>query len=138
MAIRLSRADMKRLVVATAAKRRAREPRSTVQRGPGVAPVMNKLESRFACQLEAWRLSGEIMEWRAFPSALSLARRCVYHPDFFARFPDGTEVMYEVKGFMREDAAVKLRVAADKFRMYKFVVVRFKNHEWVFTEIRPS
>lgn len=57
---------------------------------------------------------------------LKLADDCRYTPDFWSiRF--GKLTAYEVKGFFRDDAKVKIKVAARMFPWIEFVLVR-KNH----------
>lgn len=48
---------------------------------------------------------------------------CVYWPDFVVPSSCNRSHVYEVKGFMRDDAAVKLKVAASKFPTFKFFLV---------------
>ncbi len=68
-----------------------------------------------------------------------------YTPDFFCP-KDATNgheaavtecVAYEVKGFMRDDAAVKLKVAASLYPWIKFHLVSRKKGEWIVQEILP-
>jgi hypothetical protein len=47
----------------------------------------------------------------------------------------GEVVCYEVKGFMQEDARVKLRVAAQSFPEFSFVLVYWKAKAWVFEPV---
>jgi len=44
---------------------------------------------------------------------------------------------YEVKGFMRDDAAVKLKVAASLYPWIKFHLVTRKKGEWIIQEVLP-
>jgi len=44
-------------------------------------------------------------------------------------FEDRIE-LHETKGFMRDDAAVKLKVAADKFPEFLFVLVKKIKKQW--------
>jgi hypothetical protein len=68
--------------------------------------------------LRARQLTGEIA-WFAFEAVtLKLADDTRYTPDFAVMLTNGTIEMHEVKGFMRDDARVKLRVAA---RLFPFV-----------------
>lgn len=67
---------------------------------------------------------------------LKLGDDCRYTPDFAAAFADRF-IFYETKGFMRDDAQVKLKVAARNFPWATFVLVRWENHQWTETEIKP-
>lgn len=71
---------------------------------------------------------------------LKLADMCRYTPDFFA-LVDGVPTFFEVKGFMRDDAQVKLKVAARLHRIFKFVLVTRENKKlggaWKEVEVKP-
>ena len=61
----------------------------------------------------------------------------------FGEFPlvvtaDGLLQYHEVKGFWRDDARVKIKVAARLFRDRKFIAVQWKAKRWVFEVISPS
>jgi hypothetical protein len=68
---------------------------------------------------------------------LKLGDDCRYTPDFNVIDETGRFVFHEVKGFMREDALVKLKVAARQFRMFHFVLARKHGAGWDITEIKP-
>lgn len=94
---------------------------------------LNKTEALFLAHLRA-SYPGAFVE--AHPITLKLANGCRYTPDFVA-FVGGQLVAYEVKGFMRDDAAVKVKVAASKFPFIRFVLVWRKRGEWMQQEVRP-
>lgn len=96
---------------------------------------MNKLETAYASLLETMRLAGEITSWRHESVKLRLADRTWYTPDFKVRMPDGREEFHETKGFMRDDAAVKLKVAAEMYPEYAFRLVRRKRGAWVVEKV---
>jgi hypothetical protein len=68
---------------------------------------------------------------------LKLADDCRYSCDF--NFIDGVGLwhFHEVKGFFRDDAKVKIKVAARLFPMFHFCVVRKTKEGWDFTEVKP-
>lgn len=68
---------------------------------------------------------------------LKIANGCRYTPDFIARGQMGRLGAYEVKGFMRDDAAVKLKVAASLYPWIKFHLVSRKKGAWLIQEILP-
>lgn len=69
---------------------------------------------------------------------LKLAADCRYTPDFFAIKRDGTLWAYEVKGFWRDDARVKVKVAARSFPWVRFVAVSKKGkHDWTTEDFAP-
>lgn len=98
---------------------------------------MNKTERRYSELLEQRRAAGEVIWWKFEAIALRLAeQRCAYHPDFLVMLADGTMEVHEVKGgFTREDAQIKLKVAAS---LYPFVFRKcvWDKGEWTITEIR--
>jgi hypothetical protein len=84
---------------------------------------MNRLEALYAAELEKRRTLGEV-SWYSFEAiTLKLADRCRYTPDFAVMLANGDLEMHECKGFMRDDARVKLRTAAEKFPL-RFLLVR--------------
>jgi len=70
---------------------------------------------------------------------LKLADDCRYTPDFSVNDPArGCRTFYEVKGFWRDDAKVKIKVAARLFPEFRFVVVQKKlGGGWAFSEVKP-
>jgi hypothetical protein len=80
---------------------------------------LNRTEQEYGTMLRARQLTGEIA-WFAFEAVtLKLADDTRYTPDFALMLADGTIELIEVKGgFMRDDARVKLKVAA---RLFPFV-----------------
>ncbi|MCB0176527.1 MAG: hypothetical protein KDJ97_38870 [Anaerolineae bacterium] len=84
---------------------------------------MNKLESEYAQRLEALKACGEIIWWSFESVKLRLADNTFYTPDFFVQRVDGSFEVHETKGFMRDDANVKLKVA-NEFFPWTFYLVR--------------
>lgn len=80
-------------------------------------PKLNKTESAFLEILKAEHPGHTV---RAQSITLILANGVRYTPDVSL---DGVD-FYEVKGFMRDDAAVKLKVAASQFTEYGFHLVK--------------
>ncbi len=68
---------------------------------------------------------------------LKLGDDCRYTPDFNHLDEDGRLIFSEVKGFMRDDALVKLKVAARVFSIFQFVLVRKNGSGWDVSEIKP-
>lgn len=77
--------------------------------------VMNKLEQSRAEDLEAMRLRGEINAWWFEAITFKLADDTRYTPDFVIQATDGTMYIEETKGFWKDDALVKIKVAAAMF-----------------------
>lgn len=98
---------------------------------------LNKLEKAFLGHLQAIS-SGDYIHAQAI--TLKLANGVRYTPDvlLYTDGPDGHGVIaYEVKGFMRDDAAVKLKVAASLYPWIKFILVWRKAGEWQYQQIFP-
>ncbi len=81
-------------------------------RKPG---TMNKTEEAWSRVLDSLKASGDILEWWFEAITLKLAADTRYTPDFVAMLADGEILFYEVKGFWRDDAKVKIKVASAKF-----------------------
>ena len=85
---------------------------------------MNGTEKDFAYLLEAKRRTGVISSWRFEAVTLSLGDDCRYTPDFLIVECDGEMHFAETKGFWRDDAKVKIRVAARMFPEFTFTAHR--------------
>jgi len=87
---------------------------------------MNKTEKAYAQDLELRRLAHEIESWRFERVTLRLGKdgRTTYTPDFLVIGVGGEQTFHEVKGFWRDDARVKIKVAAHQFPEYNFVAAQ--------------
>jgi hypothetical protein len=96
---------------------------------------MNKTEARYAEHLEQLVRAGEILWWKFEGVKLRLADNTFLTVDFAVMRADGLLEMRGVKGFMQDDAAVKLKVAASQYP-FKFTLVRkIKDGQWSHTEV---
>ena len=86
---------------------------------------MNSLEKKYADHLRIIQLVGEIHSFAFERHNLKLADRTYYKPDFEVMLLDGTIEFHEVKGFMMDDANVKIKVAAAQFPQYVFRLVQW-------------
>ena len=114
-----------------ATERQARQ-RTTVSKShePQQQRAMNKWETMYAEELMQRKMNGEI-QWFGYESIkLRLAKATTYTPDFVVVLPDGRVEFHEVKGFWRDDARVKIKVAAELFPWARFVVVTRKHGEF--------
>lgn len=59
----------------------------------------------------------------------TLAPRTTYTPDFLIASSNGMEIV-EIKGFLHDDSAVKFKCAAEKFRGFKWRMIRWKKDHW--------
>ncbi len=81
---------------------------------------MNKLEADYASALEIERLRGEILWWAFEAVKLKLGKLCTYTPDFLVMRRDGGLECHEVKGFWKDDARAKIRMAS---ALYPFLFI---------------
>lgn len=87
---------------------------------------MNGTEKEYAIFLEAEKQRGAILWYRFEGVKLRLADNTFLTVDFAVMDRSGVLEMHEVKGFMQEDANVKLKVAADMYP-FEFYLVRKKS-----------
>jgi hypothetical protein len=96
---------------------------------------MNRLETAYWEYLCSLKARGEILDCMWQPLKLNLAPglACTYAPDFMVVRTDGVLEMHETKGFWRDDARVKLKVAAAKYPFVFVAVTRQrKNDPWAY------
>ena len=99
---------------------------------------MNSLERRYADHLRNRQLAGEIHSFAYERHNLKLADKTYYKPDFEVMLPDGAIEFHEVKGFMQEDANVKIKVAAGQFPQFVFRLVQWDRLEgWKIRALPP-
>lgn len=94
---------------------------------------LNKLEQAWLNEMKERRYA----EIRIQSITLKLGPDCRYTADFSALAEDGL-CLFEVKGpFRREDAMVKLRVAAAMYCYLTFYLVERINGQWKLTWVTP-
>ena len=99
---------------------------------------MNKTEEAYAAFLEAEKCRGPILFYRFEALKLRLADNTFYTPDFMVMTKDGVLECHEVKGFWRDDARAKTKIAADMypFRFYAVKALpRSKGGGWEVEEL---
>jgi hypothetical protein len=87
--------------------------------------VMNKTEEAYARLLEAEKQVGTIAWYKFEGLKLRLADNTFYSPDFFVMLQSGVLEAHEVKGFWRDDARAKIKIAADLYP-FRFIAVTQK------------
>jgi hypothetical protein len=96
---------------------------------------MNSLERLWSEELETRMRRGSVIRWDYEPVSLRIAwphdgvRGSSYTPDFMVILEDGEVVFHETKGFMRDDARLKLKVASERYP-FRFCLVTRKNGKW--------
>jgi hypothetical protein len=99
---------------------------------------LNKIERAFWDHLNAGNKLGLYWYVGAQNITLKLADDCRYTPDFVTVSAHGGRLIaYEVKGFWRDDAKVKIKVAARLFPWIQFIVVTRKKGNWSQEAVRP-
>lgn len=110
------------------------KPKSRAQRPSGFD---SKLEEDYDVILHGGLLSGELKAYTYGSVKLRLAKKTWLTPDFFLQYADGRLAFHETKGYMRDDAAVKLKVAADRFPWAEFWLVTREAGIWQWKQIIP-
>ena len=96
---------------------------------------LNKLETEFLSLLER----GPFTDIESQSIKFRLAGRTWYTPDFVARETRmGNVWVFEVKGFMRDDAVVKLKVAASMYPWLTWILVTKGKLGWKFCCVTKS
>lgn len=111
-----------------------------VRHEPG---TMNKTESAYAEFLKIRQLAGEIIGFRFESYKLRLADKTWFTADFMVQLDDGLIELHEVKAsdrngktLIEDDAAVKLKVAAELYPEFQFVLVVKTKTTWEFQFLR--
>jgi hypothetical protein len=96
---------------------------------PAKKPKMNKTEAAYARHLDALKFSGAVLWWGFEPVNIRLADNTFYRIDFMVQLASGEVQCHEVKGFWRDDARVKIKVAASLLP-FKFIACRLIKGAW--------
>lgn len=91
---------------------------------------MNATERRLDKELELERLQGNILCYHFESFGLCIAPKTWYFPDFVVFLPTGEIHVIEVKGFLRDDAAAKYKVAVGLFPGIRFHMIRSERCGW--------
>jgi hypothetical protein len=91
--------------------------------------TMNKTETAYASHLDLRKLDGGILWYKFEGIKLRLADNTFYTVDFPLMRRDGMMEMHEIKGFMQDDANVKIKVAASMYP-FQFYIVRKAKIGW--------
>ncbi len=120
-----------------AAKKKPRIQAPPQSHGGIILSFKSDLERDYHGHLKACLLGGEILGFAFEAVRLKLADGCTYTPDFLIITIDGLPMLHEVKGYWREDAKIKYKVAADMYAdRFEFRVVTREGGTWRL-EARP-
>ena len=92
---------------------------------------MNKAEAQYSFELDILKAAGEIIDWWYEAVNLKLAKKTWYKPDFLVLLPNGKLRFVEIKGFLRDDAAIKYKLAREEFAFAEWVMLRLVKRRWV-------
>lgn len=95
---------------------------------------MNKTEAAYAAQLDLLLRAGEIAWYKFEGLKFRLANNTFFTPDFCIMLPSGEIQIKETKGFMQDDANVKIKCAAEIYP-FRFFIVRKDGKGWKETEV---
>lgn len=87
--------------------------------------AMNNTEKEYADHLAKRLIARDILWYKFEGIKLRLADKTFYSPDFAVMAADGVMEIHEVKGFWRDDARVKIKVAAAEYP-FRFIAVTKK------------
>jgi hypothetical protein len=97
--------------------------------------AMNKTETAYAAYLDAQRSLGNVLWYRFEGLKLRLADSTFYDTDFVVLAASGQLEIHEVKGFMTDDANVKIKVAASQYPFRFLLIRKAKGGGWNITEV---
>lgn len=96
----------------------------------------SRLEQEYAQWLDVEVYDGRLTRWWYEPIRLRLAQQTTLTPDFLIERKVGERLeFHETKGWKREDAMVKLKVAAHMYSIFQFFLVTRKNRTWMWQEV---
>lgn len=98
---------------------------------------LNKTERAYLGYIETLKKVGQFQWIGVQSTTFKLADDCRYTPDFITLELDGKVTAREVKGFFRDDAKVKIKVAARMFPWVQFVLVRKIKGGWHHEPVKP-
>ena len=91
---------------------------------------MNRMEQEYADYLFGLKVGGLVLDYVYEPLKFRLGPKTFYTPDFLVVTNRVFEI-HEVKGFRRDDAMVKLKVAAERYPWFKWkLITRNKDRTW--------
>jgi hypothetical protein len=96
--------------------------------------VMNKTEAAYAQHLDLLMKTGDVLWYRFEGLKFRLADKTFLTPDFVVMTRSGLIELHDVKGFMMEDANVKMKVAADQYP-FEFFIIRKTKSFWMKTPV---
>lgn len=109
------------------------EPTAKYGTAPNGRPYRSKWERDYAAHLDHLQRTQTITRWRYEEVTLLIGHDVRYTPDFWIETVHGIEV-HEVKGYFRDDAKAKFRVAAMAWPCFRFKAMSKRNGRWTVVE----
>ena len=102
-------------------------------------PKMNKTEARYAAEFLAPQKHGLLIkDWGFERLRIYLGNRTWYWPDFDVVELNDSLTLVEVKGaYVREDAWIKLKIAASMYPHFNVVMAQYIKGQWIVRKV-PS
>lgn len=94
------------------------------------AVMRNSWEKRFAAHLEALKRAGVITAYAYEPMRFLVGWAAWFCPDYVVRYPDGRTLCYDVKGFQREAALVRIKAAALMYPQFSWGLAKLVKGAW--------
>jgi hypothetical protein len=95
---------------------------------------MNKTEAEWASKLDIQIAGGEVLSYLFESIKIRLANKTWYTLDFLVFNANGTIEVHETKGgFIRDDAMVKFKVAAEQYPCFTFFLCVKNKQGWKVT-----
>ncbi len=102
-------------------------------------PFRSKWERDYATYLDYAKAVNAIWDWAYEPDRFDIGVGAKFTPDFRVVVNRGESPEYrEVKGYRREAAMVRLKVAAKMYPQHRWVLVTKIQGQWVHTELRSA
>lgn len=112
-------------------------PRARVNANPVTG--MNDTETDYGKHLNDRKLLGEVVSWDFNAVRFHLGGGAWYKPDFLVVMKEGYVELHETKGYWREAARVRIKVAASRYPAFRFVAVKRQGkRSWQYEEISPA
>ena len=91
---------------------------------------MNKWEKEYDNFLSILKYKKIVLDYRYEGITFKLAYRTTYTPDFLVVNADKTVTIIEIKGFRRDDAMAKFKIAAQMYPYFRFKMITKKKGDW--------
>lgn len=94
------------------------------------AGKLNKTEAAYELLLKSQLEAGKVAWYKVEGVKLRLGDNTFYTPDFAVMLANGQMEMHEVKGFWRDDARAKIKIAADLYPFRFIAVTKARGGGW--------